>query len=194
MRVADLIADASCRFADDLYPVEHRVLQQFVGVEARRVILDVAPDPADRGQDVRQTLTVVSHRATASARPGPGCAPSGRGVATSTGRPTISSTTSAKPLRSNSVVSGPDRSCCGGPGTTRPFPGTTCYSCPSQLHGTRGQDLSHRVMPGQPTGGNTRCSVLYKLGEPGKQPVQSSPTRRTGSAATLCDRTAMAAR
>ncbi len=31
MRVADLIAYAPCRFADDLYPVKHRVLQQFVG-------------------------------------------------------------------------------------------------------------------------------------------------------------------
>jgi hypothetical protein len=68
MRVADLIAYASCRFADDLYPVKHRVLQQFVGVEARPVVLDVAPDPVDRGQDVRQTLTVIPHRATASAR------------------------------------------------------------------------------------------------------------------------------
>ena len=68
MRSADLIAYAPCRFADDLYPVKHRALQQFVGVEARPVILNVAPDPIDRGQDVRQTLTVVSHRATASAR------------------------------------------------------------------------------------------------------------------------------
>ncbi len=68
MRVADLIADASCRFADDLYPVKHRVLKQFVDVEARPVVLDVAPDPIDRSQDIRQTLTVVSHRATASAK------------------------------------------------------------------------------------------------------------------------------
>jgi hypothetical protein len=60
MRVADLIAHTSCCFADDLYPVKHRVLQQFVGVEARPIVLDVAPDPTDRGQDVRQTLTVVS--------------------------------------------------------------------------------------------------------------------------------------
>jgi hypothetical protein len=36
MRGANLIADASCRFTDDLYPVNHRALQQFVGVEARR--------------------------------------------------------------------------------------------------------------------------------------------------------------
>jgi len=62
MRVADLTANASCRFADDLYPVKHRVLQQLVDVEARPVVLDVAPDPIDRGQDVRQTLTVVSQR------------------------------------------------------------------------------------------------------------------------------------
>jgi len=48
-----------------------------------------------------------------------------------------------------------DRSCCSGPGTTSPFPGTTCCSCPSPLHRTRGRDLSRHVMPGQPTGGNT---------------------------------------
>jgi len=68
MRVADLIAYASCRFADDLYPVKHRALQQFVGVETCPVVLDVAPDLLDRGQDVGQTLTVIPHRATASAR------------------------------------------------------------------------------------------------------------------------------
>ena len=34
MRVADLVAYASCSFADDLYPVQQRVLQQFIGVEA----------------------------------------------------------------------------------------------------------------------------------------------------------------
>lgn len=56
------------RFADNLYPVNHRALQQLVGVEARPVVLNLAPDPVDRGQDVRQTLTVVSHKATASAR------------------------------------------------------------------------------------------------------------------------------
>jgi hypothetical protein len=60
MRGADLIVYTPCRFADDLYPVKHRALQQHVGVEARPVVLDVAPDPVDRGQDVRQTLTVVS--------------------------------------------------------------------------------------------------------------------------------------
>jgi len=68
MRGANLIADASCRFTDDLYPVKHRALQQFVDVEARPVVLDVVPDPIDRSLDVRQTLTVVSHRATASAK------------------------------------------------------------------------------------------------------------------------------
>jgi hypothetical protein len=85
MRVADLIAYASCRFADDLYPEKHRALQQFVGVEMRPVILDLAPDPIDRGQDVRQTFTVVSHKATASARTRSRMrAFSPRGVATST--------------------------------------------------------------------------------------------------------------
>ena len=68
MRGPNLIANASCRFADNLYPMKHRALQQFIGVEARPVVLDVAPDPIDRGQDVRQTFTVVSHKATASAR------------------------------------------------------------------------------------------------------------------------------
>src|SRR5580693_4206555 len=60
MRGPNLIVYASCRFADNLYPVEHRALQQFAGVEARPVVLDVAPDPVDRGQDVRQTFTAVS--------------------------------------------------------------------------------------------------------------------------------------
>ena len=77
MRVADLIAHTSCCFADDLYPVKHRVLQQFVGVEARPIVLDVAPDPTDRGQDVRQTLTVVSQGRRPRPEPGPECAPSG---------------------------------------------------------------------------------------------------------------------
>jgi hypothetical protein len=36
MRGADLIACASCRFAGDLYPVKHRALQQFAGVERVR--------------------------------------------------------------------------------------------------------------------------------------------------------------
>ena len=85
MRGPDLIAYASCRFADNLYPMKHRALQQFVGVEARPVVLDVAPDPIDRGQDVRQTFTVVSHKATASARTRSRMrAFSPRGVATST--------------------------------------------------------------------------------------------------------------
>ncbi len=48
MRGPNLIAAASCRFADNLYPMKHRALQQFVGVEARPVVLDVAPDPVDR--------------------------------------------------------------------------------------------------------------------------------------------------
>ena len=51
-----------------IYPVKHRALQQFVDVEARPVVLDVTPDPVNRGQDIRQTLTVASHRTTASAR------------------------------------------------------------------------------------------------------------------------------
>lgn len=85
MRGPNLIAYASCRFADNLYPMKHRALQQFVGVEARPVVLDVAPDPIDRGQDVRQTFTVVSHKATASARIRSRMrAFSPRGVATST--------------------------------------------------------------------------------------------------------------
>ena len=80
-----LIVYASRRFADNLYPMEHRALQQFVGVEARPVVLDVAPDPIDRGQDVRQTFTVVSHKATASARTRSRMrAFNPRGVATST--------------------------------------------------------------------------------------------------------------
>jgi hypothetical protein len=85
MRGANLIAYAPCRLADDLYPVKHRALQQFVGVEARPVMLNVAPDPVDRGQDVRQAFTVVSHKATASARTRSRMrAFSPRGVATST--------------------------------------------------------------------------------------------------------------
>jgi hypothetical protein len=40
MRCADLIADASCRFADNLYPVKHRALQQFAGAETRPVVLE----------------------------------------------------------------------------------------------------------------------------------------------------------
>ena len=85
MRGPDLIAYPSCRFADNLYPVKHRALQQFVGVEARPVVLDLAPDPVDRGQDVRETLTVVSHKATASAKTRSRMrAFSPRGVATST--------------------------------------------------------------------------------------------------------------
>jgi hypothetical protein len=44
MRGANLIADASCRLTDDLYPVKHRVLQLFVDVEARPVVPDVAPN------------------------------------------------------------------------------------------------------------------------------------------------------
>jgi hypothetical protein len=53
MRVADLIAHTSCCFADDLYPVQHRVLQRLVSVEARPVwefvtddLLDGLPPPA----------------------------------------------------------------------------------------------------------------------------------------------------
>ena len=42
--------------------MNYRALQQFVGIEARPIVLSVAPDPVDRGQDVRQTLTVVSQR------------------------------------------------------------------------------------------------------------------------------------
>ena len=42
MRGPNLIAYASCRFADNLYPMKHRALQQFVGVEARPVVLDVS--------------------------------------------------------------------------------------------------------------------------------------------------------
>jgi hypothetical protein len=37
MRGANLIADASCRFTDDLYPEKHRTLRQFVDVETRPV-------------------------------------------------------------------------------------------------------------------------------------------------------------
>jgi hypothetical protein len=51
-----------------LAPSGSAITKQFVGVEARPVVLDVAPDPIDRGQDVRQTFTVVAHKATASAR------------------------------------------------------------------------------------------------------------------------------
>jgi hypothetical protein len=85
MRGGNLIADASSRFTDDLYPVKHRALQQFVDIEARPVVLDVAPDPIDLSQDVRQPFTVVSHRATALARTRSRMrAFSPRGVATST--------------------------------------------------------------------------------------------------------------
>ena len=54
MRGANLIADASCRFTDDLYPVKHRALQQFVDVEARpvawtwRLILSIAAKTSAR--------------------------------------------------------------------------------------------------------------------------------------------------
>jgi len=48
--------------------VKHRALQQLVGIEACPVMLNMVPDPVDRGLDVRQTLIVVPHRATASAR------------------------------------------------------------------------------------------------------------------------------
>jgi hypothetical protein len=36
MRGANLLADASCRLTDDLYPVKHRALQQFVGETCSR--------------------------------------------------------------------------------------------------------------------------------------------------------------
>jgi hypothetical protein len=52
MRVADLIVYPSCRFADNLYPVKHRALQQLVSVEARAIILNVAPNPIDCAQHV----------------------------------------------------------------------------------------------------------------------------------------------
>ena len=38
MRGPNLIAYASCRFTDNLYPVKHRALRQFAGVEARPVV------------------------------------------------------------------------------------------------------------------------------------------------------------
>src|SRR5689334_5443231 len=60
MRRANLMADASCRFADDLYPEKHSALQQFVGVEARPVVLDVAPDPTE----TRSTATLCDRAAT----------------------------------------------------------------------------------------------------------------------------------
>ena len=83
--VRTLIAYAPCRFPGNLYPVKHRAVQQFAGVQARPVVLDVAPDPVDRGHDVRQRFTVVSHKATASARTRSRMrAFSPRGVATST--------------------------------------------------------------------------------------------------------------
>jgi hypothetical protein len=72
----DLIACASCRFADNLYPVKHRAVQQVAGAGARPVVLDAAPDPADRGQDVRQRFTVSLTRRRPRPGPGPGCAPS----------------------------------------------------------------------------------------------------------------------
>jgi hypothetical protein len=48
MPVTDLIVYPSCRFADNLYPVKHRALQELVSVEASAIILNVAPDPIDR--------------------------------------------------------------------------------------------------------------------------------------------------
>jgi hypothetical protein len=39
MRIADLIVYPSCRFADNLYPVKHRTLQQLVSLEARAITL-----------------------------------------------------------------------------------------------------------------------------------------------------------
>jgi hypothetical protein len=38
--------------ADNLYPVKHRALQQLVSVEARAIILNVAPNPIDSAQHV----------------------------------------------------------------------------------------------------------------------------------------------
>jgi hypothetical protein len=63
MRDSNLIADASCHFTDDLYPVKQCALQQFVVSKhgrsswTWRLILSIAAN-------VRQTLTVVSHRVT----------------------------------------------------------------------------------------------------------------------------------
>jgi hypothetical protein len=64
MRDSNLIADASCHFTDDLYPLKQRALQQFADIEAGRsswtwrLLLSIAAN-------VRQTLTVVSNRVTA---------------------------------------------------------------------------------------------------------------------------------
>jgi hypothetical protein len=52
MPVADLIVYPSCRFADNLYPVKHRALQELVSVEASAIILNMAPDPIDCAQHV----------------------------------------------------------------------------------------------------------------------------------------------
>jgi len=85
MRVADLFAYPSRRLADDLNPVKHRVLQQLVGIKARPVMLHIALDPVNRGLDIRQTLVIIPHKATASARTRSRIrAFSPRGVATST--------------------------------------------------------------------------------------------------------------
>jgi hypothetical protein len=50
MRDSNLIADASCHFTDDLYPLKQRALQQFADIEAGPIVLDVAPAPIDRSQ------------------------------------------------------------------------------------------------------------------------------------------------
>jgi hypothetical protein len=156
--------------------VKHRALQQFAGVEARPVVLNVAPDPVDRGQDVRQALTVVSQGDGLCQDP------------TASPRATEPNTrTSRKPRRDAAARiclriarrdprSG-DRSCRGGPGTMSPFPGTACYSCPSPLHGTRGRDLRVASCQASQLAATRIAQSRMLLASQASNP--SSPSRRT---------------
>ena len=68
MRGPNLIAYASCRFTDNLYPVKHRALQQFVGVEARPVVLILSIAAKTSARRSRSSLT----RRRPLPGPGPG--------------------------------------------------------------------------------------------------------------------------
>ena len=225
MRGANLIADTPCRYADDLYPVNHRALQQLIGVEARSVVLDVAGSCRSRPRrppDAHGHLSqgdglcqdpVPNARLQATRRGHVHMTPADllnvkretaeveqRGVrtrgyqeihVTRLDRFPASYRTEYTHImqaalgrgRENQPPSRPKEHEIRRPFLLRwtwhneSFPGTTCYSCPSPLHGTRGRAFRVASCRASQLTATRIAQSRMPLARQASSP--SSPSRRT---------------